>query len=352
MTLTADTHEPTVAVHFARLVTDYCEQHHLNQPQLLAAAGLTAPCLQELDSRLLFTQFVQLCDTASEQLQDPLLGLHLGQHIKPGYFGSHGFALISCQTVDELLQQSMRYSSLVMDACRNEIEVQEENTIRLWRSNLANNAPIGRLQDELNMAAWLTLARWTTGINNANPAWVAFRHAEPSLKLLGEYQALFRCPIHFNAPETAIAFASHYLHMPLPQANAGVQRMMYDLCAKQLAQLHDHQDAPWLAACKQAIIQSIPHAVPELETIALSLHLTARELQRRLAEKNLVFRHLVDELRFQLAENYMQDLRLNVVDIAYLLGFSEQSAFQRAFKRWTGITPKEYRQQANNRGRP
>ena len=350
MALTADaslTHVPTVAVSFVRLLTDHAVQHGLHVPDLMTEAGLPPDSLRDNDARLDFPAFDRLCRLVAERLADPMLGLHLGRQIKPGHYGSHGFGMISCTTVGELLQHSLRYSGLVMDVCRNELVMGETEVIRYWRSNLPDKAAVGCLQDELNMAAWVTLARWTTGQAEAKPLWVSFRHAAPVD--LQEYDALFACPLHFDAAETAIAFDPRWLAQGLPQANPAVRLMMDNLCAQQLARLRAAQEPEWLRDCKQHIVRGFEDGVPELESVAERLGMSGRELQRQLAGRQLNFRDLVDGLRGLLAKDYLRDSRLSLVDVAFLLGFSEQSAFQRAFKRWTGMTPMSFRAM-NSRG--
>jgi hypothetical protein len=179
MSLTADSASLTVAAHFVRLVAEYAAAQGLSLPLLLAGAGLPPDGLDDPDARLPFRAFDRLCLGAADALADPGLGLRLGRTIKPGHFGPHGFGLISCTTVRELLQHSMRYSGLVMDACRNELVFGDTEVVRYWRSNLPGGAPVGRLQDDLNMAAWVTLARWITGRSDITPRWVSFRHAAP-----------------------------------------------------------------------------------------------------------------------------------------------------------------------------
>ena len=333
----------SVAAHLVRLLTDHAARQGLPAGALLSAAGLSRFALDDNEARLPFTDFQRLCDEAARLLHDPCLGLHAGAGVRPGHLGSHGFALMSCTTVRELMQRSLRYSSLVIDACRNEFTVRDGLCIRYWRSNLPGAAPAGRIQDELNMALWISLARWVSDQPALSPAWVSFQHAEPADP--DEYQRLFRCPLHFGAPDTAIAFPATLLDLPLPQANPAVRQMLDALCERLLLQLASKNEPDWLAACRQAIVQAFTQGVPEPAAIAGSVGMTEDELRQKLGERLLSFRALVDELRRQLALGYIQDASLNLVDIAFLLGFSEQSAFQRAFKRWTATTPGEYRRQ-------
>lgn len=334
----------SVASHFVRLLTDHAVAQGLPAADLLRATGLADFPLDDNERRLPFSDFRHLCDCASELLHDPDLGLHAGASVRPGHLGSHGYVLMSCSNGRELLERSLRYSSLVIDACRNEVEERDGLCIRYWRSNLPGGAPAGRIQDDMNMAVWISMARWVGARPDHRPSWVSFRHAEPADT--SEYQRLFGCPLIFDAADTAVAFPASLLDQPLPQGNAAVRQMLDALCERLLAQLADQAEPSWLGACRRAISQALQQGVPEPVQVAASLDLSEAELRQRLASRGLSFRALVDDLRQQLGLGYIRDPGLSLVDIAYLLGFSEQSAFQRAFKRWTGRTPGEYRRES------
>lgn len=331
----------SVAVHFLKLLTDYAAARHLPLETLLASAGLRAEDLHDPNGRIPFTRFDQLCQLMAKTLNEPSLGLKLGQSIRPGHLGSHGFALMSCSTGAELMQQHMRYSALNIDAAHVVIEKKGDEYIRYWRSNLEGNAPLGRLQDELNLAITVTLARWFINRDDLNPLWVSFQHARP--ENTSAYELLFRCPVRFSQKETAVSVSADYLQLPLPHANPQLRRIMDDLCAQLLKQLGESLEPAWLARARKAVLDAFRQGLPDIGEIAASAGMGEDEFKTQLSARGLSFRGFVDDLRQALALGYVRDPDLSLVDIAYLLGFSEQSAFQRAFKRWTGQTPGEYR---------
>jgi len=341
---TAPTRETAiVAVHLVRLVTEYAAQHDVDVAPLLAEVGWSPALLDDSENRLRFSDFATLCERIAQVLDDPLLGLHAGVQVKAGHLGSLGFVLISCATVGEALDRSRRYSGMVLNACSNELEQQGELCVRYWRSRLPNHEPLGRLQDELNMAAWITLGRWMTGRADLKATWVAFRHPSPPLHQHGDYERLFGCPVRFSAPETAIAIPAAMLDCALPQGNPAVRRMLDALCERTLHRYANHNDPIWLGSVHKAIVQAFETGGPELGAVAAAAGLRNDELTALLTRRGTSFRALVDTLRQQLALSYLADPSLGLAEIAYLLGFSEQSAFQRAFKRWTGKAPGAYR---------
>lgn len=332
-----------VAVHLVRLITEYATQRGADLVPLLAEVGWSPATLADGESRLRFRDFAVLCERIAQVLDDPLLGLHAGAQVKAGHLGSLGFVLISCASVGEALDRSRRYSGMVMNACSNDLELHDDVCVRYWRSRLPGHEPLGRLQDELNMAAWVTLGRWMTGHADLQATWVAFRHPPPPAEQRAAYQNLFGGPVQFSAPETAIAIPAAVLDWPLPQGNPAVRRMLDALCERTLLRHADHNDPVWLVSVHKAIVQAFEHGGPELGAVAAAAGLSGEELAALLARRGTSFRSLVDTLRQQLAVSYLADPSLGLAEIAYLLGFSEQSAFQRAFKRWTGKAPGAYR---------
>lgn len=332
----------SVGVHYMRLLTDYAASHGLPLERLLASAGISPETMNDPNGRVPFADFARACEIAATLIGEPGFGVRLGASIQAGHLGSHGYALMSCTDAREMVQQSTRYSALTIDAGHNEFEQRGDEFVRYWRSNLPGGAPLGQLQDELHQATFVTLARVLGNRHDLSPNWVSFRHAKPAD--ISAYEAVFRCPLRFNAPDTAIAFSASYMDLRLPHANAPLRRVMDDLCAQLLKQLGSSVEPAWLAIARRAVLESFKLGVPEPAAIAAAAGMSESELKDKLTEHGLSFRGFVDELRHALALGYSRDPSLGLVDIAYLLGFSEQSAFNRAFKRWTGMTPKQYRQ--------
>lgn len=326
----------TVAIHYVRLLTDHCSLNGLAPQRLLAEVGLPDTVLDDLDARLPFADFTKMMICAADWLQDPNLGLHLGQAFRPGYLGVQGIALLACPTVRDLVPRMVRYAALIHNACSDEVEERDGQWILHWRSNLPGNADPGRHHVELNFASIAVTARWLTGVQQA-PSWVSFRHCPPATT--HEHEALFACPLRFGAEQNAIAYPIGFLDLALLQSNPPVLRMMDMLSEQMLQKLHESAEPGWLRQCKQVIVDSLREGTPELRRIAAALGLTPRDLRRQLADCEHNFRDLVDELRRELATHYVEDAALPLADVASLLGFSEQSAFQRAFRRWTGEAP-------------
>lgn len=331
----------TVSVQLFRLVIDYTESQGGSVPELLRRAGIRASHLDDSDLRLPYRRFSALTRAAAETLGDPLFGLHAGASVKPGHLGALGIVLMSCRTVRDALDRSHRFSGLVMNACSNEVAIGPEECVRHWRSRLADCERLDRFQEEMNMVVWITLARWLSGDPRMAPNWVRFHHSAPPDRR--EYEKLFGCPVVFEAEETALGFPTEWLAMELPQANRTVLHAMDRVCQQLLDRLALEQVPAWLKQVRKAIVRTFSTGTPTLAEAARAVSREPDELAGMLERSGISFRVLVDRLRHELALEYLDDPDHSLLDIAFLLGFSEQSAFQRAFKRWTGKTPGEYR---------
>lgn len=331
----------TVAVHYMRLIFDYLQRKNYPIAQFLAEINLDQDLFDRPNDRVDFDIFNHACHVLQEKFQQPNLGIYLGQLVTTGHLGPHGFALMTCSNAREVMQQNIHYSALTIDAGSNIFERHGQEYIRYWKSNLAEGQPLGKLQDELHQASYVTLSRQLFNRQDLSPLWVSFQHAQP--EDISEYTALFRCPLIFNAKDTAIGFHESFLELSLPSSNESVHVVMSDLRQQLLKQLGNHLEPSWLANARKAIVESFQLGGLTFEELAGQTGFSVDELKTEMLRHNLNFRTFVDEIRQSLAISYVRNPQLSLVEIAFLLGFSEQSAFQRAFKRWTGKTPKEYR---------
>lgn len=336
-----DVQELKIAVYFVRMVTDYCRTQGLTEARLLEAAGLPADALNDPEQWMSLFDFMRLFFAGQALLADDNFGLHVGQRIKPGYYGVQGYALISSANGREALERGQRYYRLVSGVGLIEIEQRGEEVVILWRSNVPGNPDPGRQQAEMVISAWITLSRWATGLGVA-PSWVSFRAPRPADTT--EQEAFFGCPLHYEAPDYAVAVPVHYLDTPFLQADPSIQQIMDATAERRLAELDKAEEPGWLSECRRAIAKALADGTPLLEDIAPGLAMSPRELRTRLGGEGLSFKALLDETRKTLALNLVSDQGMSLVDVSFLLGFSEQSAFQRAFKRWTGVSPGQYRQ--------
>jgi AraC-like DNA-binding protein len=154
------------------------------------------------------------------------------------------------------------------------------------------------------------------------------------------YQDFFGCHVHFDSEFNGIKIAITALEQPLIKHNPELHDL---LCQHASKMVNDLAKKLPVEIITRFISNQLPFGVPEIEDAAQNLQMSVRTLQRKLGEHELTFTALVNNIRQDLAFNYLQNTNIKIIYITQMLGFSEQSAFQRAFKRWTGNTPKYFR---------
>lgn len=336
-----------LSLRFIQSLLDVCRQAGITQSQLEQHCAVSLSGEDE-DRHLSAAQYVQLMETAAQLCDDPFIGLHIGEAIKPGHFGVLGYACMSSANLGEALQRALRYQGLVSDICRFSFQIDHPNfhsdqpcIIQQFEfpfhQTSAQQIPPRQLAEE-NLAGMVSFARWISADDHP-PLEVHFQHSDVDNG--AEYQRIFRCPVLFNQPQTRLIFPLDYLQLSLPQADktmlALMERHAEELLQKaaQSSKLSD-QAASILAGLLQ-------DGEPGLERLASAMKLSSRSLQRQLQAEQLSYQQLLEQVRQQLALEYIQQPQLSLTDIAFLLGFAEQSSFQRAFKRWTGDSPGRYR---------
>lgn len=327
-----------VASTYVQLLMEYLYQSDLAPEHLLSAEQLSlleASRAGGSQSRISRTVFSGMLYQVQQQVQQPTLGLQLAKKISAAHLGVLGYLILACSSLGEALVRMDRYGRLIDDAVNMQIR-QFDDQIELSWPPLLTTADAVFV--ELGVSAVVQFARNITGQYAAMTA-VGFAHwHEGSIQ---PYRQFFGCAPAFSQPTTFLQFPLSYLSMPLRQPDAVLLNIL-EMQANQALALLPRNDV-FLQEVRRLLVRLCREGAPTLEQVAEALYLTPRTLQRRLAEHEMRFQVLLDEVRLQLCEQYLQDDRLQLTDIAALLGYSDQSALTRAYRRWTGHTPYQQR---------
>lgn len=327
-----------VYLSYVRALFQYLEEQGHPSGPLLAAAGLAPADLDDADRTLTATRYAELWTQGEALTGDPYLGLHAGSIARPGKYGILGFAMMACDTLGEALLRQRRYQDLVGKTGVSELHLLSPEVAELrWHSPLA---ALSRHIGEEHVASWTAFANLLIG-GAERPFYVCFEHRRHDGD--AEYRRMLGCEPRFEQPYSAVGFAPSLLERPIRDKNPLLRRLLDSHAEQLLTQRRQHAREDAVSDVWQAISDALVNGPPTLEDVAGRLACSPRSLQRRLAERGQSFKELVDDVRRGLALRYMEDAKLSLLDIAFLLGFSEQSGFQRAFKRWTGTTPGLYR---------
>jgi AraC-like DNA-binding protein len=304
---------------------------------LCEAVNFDSSVLEDPDSRMPFAQLVVLYEKAAALTGDENFGLHIGESVDLSSFDVVGYCALNSSTLGAAFARVARYHSIWTDGALFTLETADDTSAIVYR--YSDPSILEHRQDsEMTLATVTTLCR-NIATPGFTPAAVEFQHAAPAD--LTEHERLFNCPVKFGAPTNRLSFPSNFLSLPIAKADASLCALL-DRHAEELLAKYPPRDS-LIDRVRNVIANEFRGGEPSLERIADRLGLTARTLQRKLQELGTSYNDVLDQMRRQLAERYMREPQMAICEVAYLLGFSESSSFHRAFKRWTGVTPKEFR---------
>lgn len=312
----------------------------LGEAQLLHDTGLSADRLHDPRTEVEAGQELQLvrnlldgCPGQSE------LGVLAGLRYHISSYGLWGFAMMSSPSLRAAVELGQRLLSLSFAFVRMQLlEGPDSAELRVDADEVPEDARQFLLERDLVAARQLLNELCASPIPLMSASFSCVRPAHAGL--VGE---IFACPVHFGAAHTGMCFSSTVLDLPLPQANAATVQTCEQLCRDLLAQRRQRTGVA--ARIRQRLLRS-DDAFPGLEQVAGELGLTSRTLRRRLAGEGTSYRHLLEECRELLAEQLLGQLHLSVEEVAARLGYAEASSFIIAFRRWKGMTPRRFVQQA------
>jgi AraC-like DNA-binding protein len=304
--------------------------------RVLRSAGLRGAELGDPDRLVDLARLNALYEAAARETGDTAFGLHLGLAWDLGRLGTLSYAVLNAPTVGIGLHNLARYSGANLQAGRIGLVVRGREV----RVSYELNAEPELCRQHAEGAAVLIcrVLRRLVG-DTWRPVQVLFGHRHPPD--VSEHGRAFGAPIHFGvgANATIVLDAVH-----LEQAVPGADRLLLPIVERHLDRvLATAAGDVWLVQVRNAIAQTLCDGSPRIRTIAKRLAMSVRTLQRRLDERGVVFTALVAEIRSALAHRYLADPRADLTEVALLLGYSDLSAFDRAFRRWTGSTPLEAR---------
>jgi AraC-like DNA-binding protein len=306
---------------------------------LYEATGLNADLLADPDRRIPFSTIVLLYEKAAALTGDDAFGLHVGENVDPKAFDVLGYSVINSPTFGAGLDRMVRYNSLWTNGSSFAIEISEINT-RIIYTYQDPAIEESRHDAEMTFAAIVTLGRTITD-SDWSPLSVGFKHPQPLDTT--EHSRIFRCKLTFGAEENEFIFDSRTLALPLVKADASLCAVL-DRHAKELLTTFPRQDT-LVDRLRTLIRDELNGGDASIDRLAVKLGMSGRTLQRKLREHGTSHQELLDQMRSALAMRYLREPEMAICEVAYLLGFSESSALHRAFKRWTGMTPSEFRRQ-------
>jgi|SRR5690554_286215 len=282
------------------------------------------------------------CEMLAEGLSlagtEPAPELEVGAMVQPAHVGVLGYLVLATNTLGEALLAYQRYEKLFYGVALAEVVMLPDQVDIRWAKETAE---LGQQGDGVAIAALVTFLRQQIP-EPPPPTLVGFAHSL-TVEQKAAYEQFFACPVQDSDSHIRVRFPLSYLHIRMPHADPSLKALLDRQAQALLLALPEPDD--FARTLQQVLLRLLADGEPSLERAAEVLHVAPRTLQRRLAGHGLSWQQWLDRNREQLARQYLGDLSLGLSDIALLLGFSEQSAFSRAFRRWTGTSPGRFRRQ-------
>lgn len=307
---------------------------------LAQALGLPSGAFHPLPETLPARSYIALLEAGARLTGDPHFGLHIGEKVRPATYSAYGMVLLACSSFGHAMELTQRYESLAHDLGRSVLAVEGAVARYDW---ICYTPDANRHLVESVYAGIRVFGSWLAG-RPLMPIAMRFRHPDPGHGS-AEYERVLGVAPEFGAQFNYATFDAALLGMPVPNADTTLYPVLRQH-AERLLEERQAQGDCIVAQVRSALLPRLTTGEARLAPVAAELGLSARTLQRKLAEAGSSFQQVLDAVRFSLAQDYLRRRELGLVDIAFLLGFQEQSASTHAFREWSGMNPGAWRERA------
>lgn len=337
---------PMISIAAATGLLDAITAARGDPDKVLSALHLDRSVFSKTDGFIPSSIFAGILREAARVTADNCFGLHFAEHFNPKNIGPLAYVALNSPTIGAGIQNVERYLHVYDSSAKWFFTVEtDRGYIRFVLTGLG--AEHLRQSNEHGMAIVLNTLRMMVGSQWA-PLEVQFAHEAP--EQTAEHHRIFRAPVLFRCETNALVIERSLMERHVPAADQQLYLIMKRYLDQVLSEIP--QEDSLFAAVRKAIAESMRDGNPQLARVAKTLAMSPRTLQRRLKESGLDFKKLVEDTRRRFAATYLRDRGNTLGEVAFLLGYSEVSAFNRAFKRWTGSTPLAYRRESTGGGLP
>jgi AraC-like DNA-binding protein len=326
----------TVSICFVAAALEAVRERGLDVEEILTRVGLSSSLFDIPQARVSAQHYGQLWRLVALTLDDEFFGQD-SRRMKSGSFAMLCHSVLGCKDLGRALERSLRFYGLILDDISGSL-VREENEARIVLRTRSPGGGPRIFGHEVLLLLLQGLACWLVG-RRIPILRAEFGYPEPGHS--GEYRLMFCNELRFDQPATSIAFDAGCLRLPIVQDSRTVKEFLRTAPENIVTKYKNGSSVS--ARLRRRLRELLPGEVPDFDTLASELNMTAATMRRRLHEEGASYQGIKDQLRRDLAISYLSHSNRSVMDIALELGFSERSAFHRAFQKWTGASPGEFR---------
>lgn len=330
----------SVSVTYANVLLDLLAERGLSQADLLAETGIDADQLTQVDGKITSAQFIVLVERGLAHTGDTNLGVWFGLKLKISTHGYVGYAALSSATLGEAIQMAAKYFATRLSVMRVSFFEEADEAVIQVDSTETLPQDVERFLLQSFFTSFGVMGENLIGeVPEQARSFCTYSRFDEDPALAKRFQG--REPV-FDQPVNQIRLPKALLAMPLDMSDPISHQLMEEQCRKELEAIEASGD---LLLKVRQLISSEPGRFPKLEEVAEKCFMSSRTFKRRLADIGTSYQELVDSERQKKAMNYLKHTNKTVDEIALLLGYNDPSNFGRAFKRWLGTTPTQFRNQ-------
>ncbi len=315
----------------------YLDSLHVDTNAFLRSLDIEPETVRSPDVYIPVETYLRIQDEAAGLVNDPYFGLHMGEFAEPSSWSILGFLMMNCKTLGEAFEKSGRYSRIISNL------IDARPKLGLGKVRVVYFTPpyapqMSRHCFEATFSSSVRMARHLSGLP-LSPIEVTFIYPEPESR--AEYERIFNCPVRFEQKDNSMTLNLRMSNLPVRMANPALLEHFECYARDFLAQME--QNDATTQGVTRIILARLDDPALSIEYVAREMAVSVRTLQKRLEAEDVVFSNLLRDIRQRLAKRYLRE-NYSVEQITYLLGFSEPSVFRKSFKKWMGVTPREYRE--------
>lgn len=320
----------------ARLAVRKMKRAGIDFKPVLKEVGLTLNVINNEDQWIPSETEAKLYQLVADKLDDPHLGLHLGEEFDVLDLGAIGYIGLSSETLHDAMLNLQRYLHIVTQSMTLEIDVDDDQATINFEPIEPRHRQYRHVAESICCALMIAYQRFVD--RPLQPKEVHFSHVfdgDPA-----EHERVLNCPVKFGQNRNSLVLNREDLTLHIETADDRlIKALTKDLV--QVEQMLAGKASALVARVEHACLPLISKGQAVASVVAEDIGMSERTMQRHLSDQGKSFKSVVDELKKQLALKYLQQEGLNLTQVAFLLGYADQSSFTSAFKRWTGLTPKQ-----------